>query len=157
MKRDYLKLGIVFAVIISFYFMSYDRCSMDIPRNQICQVDTSYYILSRLLNSEADQKDTTDMRMIGSTVLNRLDNDSFPNTLESVINQFGQYSGVGSTQYKRSVLSDSIAAQLLRGEGRNCDVLYFFNYRLDAAPYFVNWLRRDRKLIFKNNHHEFYK
>lgn len=157
MKRDYLKLGIVFTLIVSIHFLLYDRCSMDIPQPQICQVDTSYYILSRLLNSEADQKDSIDMMMIGSTVLNRLDNDSFPNTLESVINQFGQYSGVGSTQYKRSKLSDNVARKLLRGEGRNYDVLYFFNYRLDAAPYFVNWLRRDRELIFKNNHHEFYK
>lgn len=126
-------------------------------KSSIFVVDTSYYSLSRLLNSEADQKDSTDMRMIGSTVLNRVDHDSFPDDIDSVINQYGQYNGVGTVQYKRSKLSDSIAVQLMRGEGRDCDVIYYFNYRMDAAPYFVKWLRGERKLIFKNNHHEFYK
>lgn len=112
--------------------------------------------LSKLINSEADQSDILDMQLIGSTVLNRVDDTSFPDDIYSVIHQYGQYDGVETPQFKRSELSDKIAQDLLKGIGRNYKVLYFFNYKSYTDTVFVSWLRNNRKLIHKNSHHEFY-
>lgn len=149
MKTFFLSLFLYFP-LITINHNKLENCNYS-------YTDEEFKNLSKLLNAEGNQKDPIDMLYIGSTVLNRVDHPDFPNDIISVIKEDYQYDGYNTAQFKRTRLSDSIAIDLLNGNSRNYNVIYYFNYRMDAAPYFVKWLRRERKLIFKNNHHEFYK
>lgn len=58
------------------------------------QYEKDLYLLSHLINAEAGSNWCSDalMRYVGSVALNRVDHAAFPNTLEEVIYQPGQYS-----------------------------------------------------------------
>lgn len=57
------------------------------------QYEKDLYLLSHLINAEAGSNWCSDdlMRYVGSVALNRVDHTAFPNTLEEVIYQPGQY------------------------------------------------------------------
>lgn len=57
------------------------------------QYEKDLYLLSHLINAEAGSNWCSDdlMRYVGSVALNRVDHAAFPNTLEEVIYQPGQY------------------------------------------------------------------
>lgn len=58
------------------------------------QYEKDLYLLSHLINAEAGSNWCSDdlMRYVGSVALNRVDHAAFPNTLEEVVYQPGQYS-----------------------------------------------------------------
>ena len=57
------------------------------------EYEKDLYLLSHLINAEAGSNWCSDdlMRYVGSVALNRVDHAAFPNTLEEVIYQPGQY------------------------------------------------------------------
>lgn len=57
------------------------------------QYEKDLYLLSHLINAEAGSSWCSDdlMRYVGSVALNRVNHAAFPNTLEEVIYQPGQY------------------------------------------------------------------
>lgn len=89
-----------------------------------CPSDTSVNILAALINSEAGQ-DKNDMYLVGSTVLNRIDNKEFPDNLISVIHQKGQYNGVKTDNFYPTEDSRWVAEDLLMGINRDTSVLFF--------------------------------
>ena len=54
--------------------------------------DNDLWYLSRVIQQEAGYCSTEMMEGVGSVVINRVNDDRFPNTIPEVINQPGQYS-----------------------------------------------------------------
>lgn len=83
-------------------------------------------LLASLINSECSICDRDEMYLIGSTVLNRVDNKNFPNTIKKVIYQRNQYKGASSRNFYKTGLTVEVAKNLLAGRNRECTVLYFY-------------------------------
>jgi len=115
----------------------------------------AFIAVSSVINAEADSGDPMDMYMVGSTVLNRAENELFPSCLLDVVFQKGQYDGVHKN-FTTTPVSDSIASKLIVGMGRNRDVLFFYNYRTATDSKFIRLLERKYKLITVTKNHKFY-
>lgn len=146
-----------FVVMVIGYVCLYVYCGGSQKDDvQIVAADTlteEEALLSSLINSEAHNQDIRDYYLVGSTVLNRVDNKLFPNTVWGVIYQKSQYHGVGGN-FTRSALSDTVAIRLMVGLGRNYDVLYFYNNNASDMV-FKNLMKRHKLITITNNHNFF--
>ena len=61
--------------------------------------DEELYILSHIISAEAGNCSEDMMLSVGSVVLNRVQDDRFPNTIEEVVFQQGQYSPTWNGAY----------------------------------------------------------
>lgn len=61
--------------------------------------DEDLYILSHIISAEAGNCSKDMMLSVGSVVLNRVQDDRFPNTIEEVVFQQGQYSPTWNGAY----------------------------------------------------------
>lgn len=81
--------------------------------------------LARILTAECSICNEEELMLVGSTVLNRVDSENFPNTVLEVIQQPNQFHGYKSQWYITTPRSLRAARRLLKGESRNYEVLYF--------------------------------
>ncbi len=88
-----------------------------IEQLQAMEYERELYLLSHLINAEAGSDWCSDdlMRYVGSVALNRVEHAAFPNTLEEVIYQPGQYSCLwdGNFDKEPSERAVRIAKELL--------------------------------------------
>ncbi|UTV34838.1 cell wall hydrolase [Bacillus altitudinis] len=99
-------------------------------------------LLARLIRAEAQGESYSGKVAVGEVVINRVNSSEFPNTIEAVIYQSGQFSPVSNGSINKPADSDSLkAAQEALGSGSNVgDALYFYNPRtasnhwLDSKP-----------------------
>lgn len=86
-------------------------------------------LLAQLVQAEAGNQDLTGMRYVADVVLNRVESDIFPDTVEDVIFQENQFSVIKSGGFERAGLNISDqafkAASLEYEERLNYNVLYF--------------------------------
>jgi len=78
-------------------------------------------LLARLIYAEASATNEEDMYAVGTVVMNRVESDRFPNTLEGVIYQKGQYACTfngGSKKFNSEVPDrvKEIAREILEGK-----------------------------------------
>ncbi len=151
---EFLSVLAIVLVFLALSFFLVFQYFIPAPKVEDCSHDIIY--LSSIINAEADPYDTTDMYLIGSTVLNRMDNNDFPGDLDSVIIQKGQYHGYKTKFFFRTPLTDSISARLLRDENRNCQVLYFFNPKKAKDNKFVDKLKSTHTFITSTAAHEYF-
>lgn len=148
----------VFLLIWGFYlsidYFNPPKPFPPFPKKELCEQDVAY--LSCLIHSEAKLDDTLDMYLIGSTVLNRVDSGRFPETIDSVITQRGQYDGFKTKRFCRSEVTDTIARRLLHGIGRDYCVLFFYNPTTSTDKGFIRFLERKYNLINFSEKHMFY-
>lgn len=95
--------------------------------------DKAVYMLSHLMGGEAGADWCTDelQLMVGSVVLNRVASDKFPNDLESVIFQDGQYSVTWNGAYEKEPTQrtvDNARYLLEHGPTIPGDVLFQANF-----------------------------
>lgn len=84
-------------------------------------------ILAQLTMAEAEGESELGKRLVIDTVLNRIDSDDFPNDLNGVIFQKGQFSCIGNGRFKKCHATDEVR-NLIREEildRRDDRVLYF--------------------------------
>lgn len=91
------------------------------------------YMLAHLIGGEAGADWCTDelQLMVGSVVLNRMASDRFPNTMEEVIFQKGQYSVTWNGAYEQEPTERTVANAkylLLNGPTIPSDVLFQANF-----------------------------
>lgn len=86
-------------------------------------------LLAQLVQAEAGNQDLTGMRYVAAVVLNRVDSETFPDTVEEVIFQNNQFSVIKDGAFDRAAWNMSeqaYEAVWLEYESRsNYDVLYF--------------------------------
>ena len=93
-------------------------------------------LLASIIMAECSLCSEEEMYLVGSTILNRVDNPDFPNTIKQVVYEPEQYQAKSSPWFEATPKTQKVALNLLIGRGRNKDILYF--YRPRDAPYRVH-------------------
>lgn len=109
------------------------------------------YILTKIAMAEAEGEDTEGKALVILVVLNRVWDDSFPDTIEEVVMQENQFSPVANGRYEKvEPDSDCLDALELVMDGSE-GALYFESRSLST------WHQRNLKYLFKHGNHYFYK
>lgn len=91
---------------------------MEIMAERACYSEQDLNFLARIIYAEARGSTEEDMLLVGNVVLNRVISDQYPDTIEKVIFQKGQYSPVknGKLSEDYSEVTLGYARRLLEGE-----------------------------------------
>lgn len=87
--------------------------------------DTERQLIASVINSECDACTFDEKVLIASTILNRCENENFPDSIKDVIYQKGQYKGIKSNRFTPSTNALSVVYFLENG-GRDTNYLYFY-------------------------------
>lgn len=124
---------------------------------------TEKNILMRIVEAEATGEDITGKMLVANVVLNRVNNSSFPDTVEGVVFQRNgsvyQFSPIKDGRYYKVEISDETkkaVKRVLNGEDKSEGALYFMSRSMAKASS-VTWFDRSLTRVFKHGTHEFYK
>ena len=125
--------------------------------------DKEYGILTRIVEAEAGNMDKKSKILVANVILNRVEHDAFPDTVEEVVfqnvNGAIQFSPVADGRYYTVKITESTKESVdraLAGEDYSEGALYFMERSMSAASN-VNWFDTCLTKLFKYQSHEFYK
>ena len=121
--------------------------------------DSDYNVLLRIVQAEAGNCDVEGRVMVANVILNRVGDDSFPNTITNVVYQKHQFSPVANGSIKRCrVTAETVEAveRALAGEDLTGGALYFMNRRASSKKN-ISLFDRHLELLFKHGSHEFFR
>ena len=110
-------------------------------------------MLMKIAQAEAGIDGKQGMAMVMAVVLNRVDDDRFPDSIEEVIFQEHQFSPIADGRYEEAepdVECHLALAEIERGEYNTVDALYFEN----ASQ---SWQASNCEYLGTVGHHRFYK
>lgn len=120
-------------------------------------------VLERIIEAEAGGEDADGKLLVANVVLNRVRDESFPNTITEVVfqksNGVTQFSPVANGRYEAVTVSQEskdAAQRALRGEDLSDGALYFAA-RKHANPKSMQWFDQNLTLLFQHGGHEFFK
>ena len=111
-----------------------------------------YSALCRIVQAEAGNESQEGKLLVANVIMNRVANPSFPNSIQGVITQSGQFTPVSNGAYSSAVPSaDTVAAvnRALAGENLSQGALYFKSVRSGS-----DW--SSKTLLFNYGNHNFY-
>lgn len=112
-------------------------------------------ILLRIAMAEAEGEGVTGKALVMMVVINRVWNDSFPNSIEGVVFQSGQFTSVnsGGRYYTRTPDAECYEALglVLGGWDESQGALYFESCTGSS------WHERNLEFLFEYGNHKFYK
>lgn len=112
------------------------------------------YLLMKIAMAEAEGEDTEGKALVILTVLNRVWNDSFPDTVEEVIFQKGQFTPVANGRFEKvKANQDCYDALMLVESGwdESQGALYFERTTTEST-----WHTRNLEELFTYGNHTFY-
>ena len=121
--------------------------------------ESDYNVLLRIVQAEAGNCDIEGRVMVANVILNRVEDDAFPNTITKVVYQKHQFSPVGNGSIKRcKVTTETVEAveRALSGEDLTDGALYFMNRRASSRKN-ASWFDRHLEFLFKHGNHEFFR
>ena len=121
--------------------------------------EKDYNTLCRIVEAEAGGEDTVGKIMVANVILNRVESDTFPDTVHSVVYQRHQFSPVGNGSINRCRVTDATVEAVdsaLAGEDYSDGALYFMNRRASSRKN-VRWFDNHLDFLFKHGNHEFFK
>lgn len=84
--------------------------------------DNDLYVLSHIISAESGNCSEDMMIAVGSVVLNRVEDERFPNTIEEVVFQPGQYSPTWNGTYYNEPTDGAVeVAEMLLTDGSQID------------------------------------
>lgn len=89
-------------------------------------VEQDTLLLSKIITAECSICPENEQYLVGSTVLNRVENDRFPDNIQEVLYQPNQYLGTKSRWFITTPKSYEVAKNLMDGRNRDKEVLYFY-------------------------------
>lgn len=120
-------------------------------------------ILLRIVEAEAGGEDIEGKLLVANVVLNRVENEEFPDTVKEVVFQRSkgvtQFSPVANGRYDKAVISeDTVQAvnRALQGEDISQGALYFAA-RKYADSDRMKWFDDNLTFLFQHGGHEFFK
>lgn len=124
--------------------------------------DKDYEILLRIVEAEAGGEDETGKLLVANVVLNRVESETFPDTVEEVVFQQDgncyQFSPVGNGRYDSVCISDETyraVERALQGENLSEGALYFVSEKY-ADPGKLEWFHSKLTLLYSHGGHNFY-
>lgn len=124
--------------------------------------DKDYEALLRIVEAEAGGEDETGKLLVANVVLNRVESEKFPDTVEEVVFQREgncyQFSPVGNGRYDSVCISEETyeaVERALQGEDLSEGALYFVSEKY-ADPEKLEWFHQKLTLLFSHGGHNFY-
>ena len=124
--------------------------------------DSDYETLLRIVEAEAGEEDVKGRVLVANVIMNRVNNEGFPDTVTDVVYQYvngvPQFSPVYDGRiYEVTVTEDTKEAvkQALEGVDYSQGALFFIQ-KSAAEKHNVTWFEKDLKRLFKYGVHEFY-
>lgn len=134
-----------------------------VEREGIVLSEEDKWILYKIVEAEAGGEDRTGKILVANVILNRLEDESFPNTVEGVVFQqddgVAQFSPVANGRYQAAVPGkETIEAveAAIAGEDYSEGALYFMA-RKYADEGNVKWFDTSLDKVLVHGGHEFYK
>ena len=128
---------------------------------QLSQKDKE--VLLRIVEAEATGEDIIGKMLVANVILNRVNSDTFPDSVEAVVFQRSgskyQFSPIRDGRYYRVNITESTkeaVERVLYGEDRSQGALYFMSRR-QANKNNVRWFDRSLTRVLEYGTHEFYK
>ena len=121
--------------------------------------ESDYNVLLRIVQAEAGNCDIEGRVMVANVILNRVEDDAFPNTITKVVYQKHQFSPVSNGSIKRCrVTAETVEAvgRALSGEDLTDGALYFMNRQASSRKN-ASWFDRHLEFLFKHGNHEFFR
>ncbi|MFW5651723.1 MAG: cell wall hydrolase [Acetivibrio ethanolgignens] len=130
-------------------------------RIQLSQTDKG--VLLRIVEAEATGEDVTGKMLVANVILNRVNSDEFPDTVEKVVFQKSgkkyQFSPIRDGRYYKVSVSETTeeaVERVLDGEDYSQGALYFMSRR-QANKRNVRWFDQSLTWLLEYGTHEFYK
>ncbi len=127
---------------------------------ELCEED--YDILLRIVEAEAGGEDEEGKLLVANVVLNRVNNEAFPDSVKEVVLQRSggvtQFSPVSSGRIWRVTVSEETVAAVqraLEGEDISQGALYFAS-RKRANSSSMRWFDEHLTFLFRHGGHEFF-
>ena len=117
--------------------------------------DDDAELLVRIAMAEAGNQSTIGKALVIRVILNRVQDESFPNTIREVIYQKHQFSPIANGSFDRVVPTEDCwkALEMVsQGWDESQGALYFESFKNDD-----NWHSRNLQFLFKYQDHKFYK
>ena len=131
-------------------------------KNRIKISDSEYEDLLRIVEAEAGGEDKMGKMLVANVVLNRVEHESFPNTVSEVIfqseNGTTQFSPISDGRFYRVKISEETREAVdaaLRGEDNSQGALYFAA-RKAADDDKMRWFDQNLNRLFAYGGHEFF-
>lgn len=125
-------------------------------------IDSDYETLVRIVEAEATGEDIKGKILVANVILNRVNNNNFPDSVIDVVFETcggsPQFSPTADGRFESVEITEESkeAVKLaLEGEDYSQGALYF-SARSQADPENMNWFDRNLKWLFKYGGHEFY-
>lgn len=121
------------------------------PKTKTTKINGDAYLLAQIINAEAKGEPYNGKVAVGNVVMNRVNSPNFPNSVEGVIFQKGQFYPVtsGSINAKPSQESINAAKEVLNGKqivGKQA--LYFYNPNTSTS----DWIFSRKTMMDIGNH-----
>ncbi|MDF2473022.1 MAG: cell wall hydrolase SleB [Anaerocolumna sp.] len=120
-------------------------------------------ILQRIVEAEATGEDIKGKMLVANVILNRVNDDSFPDTIEGVVFQQDgdtyQFSPIKDKRYwSVNISQDTVTAveRVMQGEDDSQGALYF-SARDKADKNSMSWFDRNLEFLFEYGGHEFFR
>lgn len=120
-------------------------------------------MLERIVEAEASGEDLKGKIMVANVVLNRLENEEFPDTVKEVIfqrvNGDYQFSPISDKRYysvKVTKETKKAVEKAIEGEDYSQGALYFMARKITKSRN-AKWFDNNLKWLFQHGGHEFYK
>lgn len=124
--------------------------------------DTNYNVLLRIVEAEASGEGMEGKKLVANVILNRVNHEEFPDSVEEVVFQtcggHAQFSPTIDGRFESVTISEeTIQAvdMVLNGEDNSQGAL-FFSARSKADPDNMSWFDNNLKWLFEYGGHEFY-
>ena len=117
--------------------------------------DDEAYLLAKIAMAEAEGEDLIGKAYVICVVLNRVQNEQFPDTIYDVIYQTNQFSPISDGRFDKVEPNDDCYKALemvRRGQVNSNDALYF-----ESSGQANTWHSRNLDFVFKHGGHKFYK
>lgn len=82
-------------------------------------------LIARTVEAEAGNQDFEGKRLVAAVILNRVESEDFPNTVEGVLAQEGQFATYKRLSRTQTTFHDLAAVQLELSDRSNDEVLFF--------------------------------
>lgn len=157
--REIRHIGVVKEVASDQRIMSYGILEKELVIN-ISEED--YDVLLRIVEAEAGGEDEDGKMLVANVILNRVNNEKFPDTVKDVVfqreNGTAQFSPITDGRYENVTISkETVDAvnRVLEGEDNSQGALYFVS-RKAADPEKMKWFDTCLEFLFEHGGHEFF-
>ncbi len=138
---------------------SIEKARRELEEKKIYLSKSDTAILCRIVEAEATGQDIEGKMLVANVILNRVNSDKFPDTVEKVVFANKQFSPIRDGRYyKVTITKDTKEAvnRVLNGEDESNGAVYFMS-RSRASAKNVSWFDNHLTRVAVYGAHEFYK